>query len=79
MSQFIDRRPNSKNKSAVNRQRFLRRFKEQIKKAVTKQLAKEVLPIFDHGEKITIPRKDIYEPRLHHGRGGKWELCLCWK
>ncbi len=34
MAQFIDRRLNGKNKSTVNRQRFLRRYKEQIKESV---------------------------------------------
>jgi hypothetical protein len=32
MSHIIDRRLNGKNKSAVNRERFLRRFKAQIRK-----------------------------------------------
>ena len=31
MTWFIDRRLNGKNKSMVNRQRFLRRYKAQIK------------------------------------------------
>ncbi|MCF6261038.1 MAG: DUF444 family protein, partial [Gammaproteobacteria bacterium] len=35
MTQIIDRRINGKHKSAVNRQRFLRRFRQQIKKAVS--------------------------------------------
>ena len=35
MATFIDRRLDGKNKSSVNRQRFIRRFKSQIKKAVT--------------------------------------------
>ena len=35
MANFIDRRLNSKNKSTVNRQRFLRRYKNQIKKSVS--------------------------------------------
>ena len=34
MSYVIDRRLNGKNKSTVNRQRFLRRYKAHIKKAV---------------------------------------------
>ena len=34
MANFIDRRLNSKNKSTVNRQRFIRRYKSQIKKSV---------------------------------------------
>lgn len=74
MSQFIDRRPNSKNKSAVNRQRFLRRFKNQIKKAVNAAASKRSITNIDQGEKIKISRKDIYEPRLRHGRGGSWEF-----
>jgi len=32
MTRIIDRRLNGKDKSAVNRQRFIRRYKEQIKK-----------------------------------------------
>ena len=35
MAHFIDRRLNGKNKSAVNRQRFIRRYKQQIKQAVS--------------------------------------------
>ena len=34
MSYVIDRRLNGKNKSTVNRERFLRRYREHIKKAV---------------------------------------------
>ncbi|MDE0854889.1 MAG: DUF444 family protein, partial [Nevskia sp.] len=34
MSIIIDRRLNDRNKNAVNRQRFLRRYKEQIRKSV---------------------------------------------
>ena len=34
MSYVIDRRLNGKNKSTVNRQRFLRRYRDHIKKAV---------------------------------------------
>ena len=34
MSYIIDRRLNSRNKNAVNRQRFMRRYKSHIQKAV---------------------------------------------
>ena len=34
MTRIVDRRLNGKNKSAVNRQKFIRRFRNQIKKAV---------------------------------------------
>ncbi|HMU66230.1 MAG TPA: DUF444 family protein, partial [Cellvibrionaceae bacterium] len=34
MSYVVDRRLNAKNKSTVNRQRFLDRYRDHIKKAV---------------------------------------------
>lgn len=74
MSQIIDRRPNSKHKSAVNRQRFLQRFKDQIKKAVSDAVSKRSITDIERGEKITIPAKDTSEPRLHHGAGGHWDI-----
>ena len=59
MAQLIDRRPNAKNKSTVNRQRFLRRYKKQIKKAITEQIGKRSVTDLDKGENISIPSKDI--------------------
>lgn len=73
MTQFIDRRPNSR-KNAVNRQRFLRRFRGQIKKSVSEAISRRSITDIDRGEKITIPAKDIYEPKLRHGQGGYWEI-----
>ncbi|RWS36470.1 DUF444 family protein, partial [Erwinia amylovora] len=40
MAYFIDRRLHGKNKSAVNRQRFLRRYKEQIKQSISGSINK---------------------------------------
>lgn len=74
MSQVIDRRVNGKNKSAVNRQRFLRRFKEQIKKSVSEAVAKRSITDIDKGEKINIPTKDTSEPIFGHGQGGRREV-----
>jgi uncharacterized sporulation protein YeaH/YhbH (DUF444 family) len=74
MSQFIDRRLNPKNKSAVNRQRFLQRFRGQIRKAVTDAVAKRSVTDIDRGENIQIPAKDISEPVFRHGRGGRREM-----
>ncbi len=73
MSQFIDRRPNGKNKSAVNRHKFIRRFKSQIKKAVSEAVSERSITDLDRGEKINIPAKDITEPVFHHGPGGRRE------
>lgn len=70
MAIFIDRRKNAKNKSTVNRQRFIRRYKGQIKKAVSDAINKRGVTDIDSGEDITIPRKDMSEPTFHQGQGG---------
>ena len=70
MTQILDRRLNGRNKSAVNRQRFLRRYKRQIKQAVSDAIAKRSITDMGNGEKVIIPDKDISEPVLQHGQGG---------
>lgn len=74
MAHFIDRRLNGKNKSAVNRQRFLQRYKEQIKKAVSDAVSKRSIQDIDQGEHVSIPGKDITEPVFHQGKGGHREI-----
>ncbi len=73
MSQIIDRRLNGKNKSAVNRQRFMRRFQKQIKHAVTNAVSKRSITEIDKGEQIIIPTQDTTEPRFLYGSGGMRE------
>jgi uncharacterized sporulation protein YeaH/YhbH (DUF444 family) len=68
---IVDRRYDSKNKSSVNRSRFIRRFKGQIRKAVGDAISRRGITDIDNGEKIGIPAKDISEPRFHHGHGGR--------
>ncbi len=70
MANFIDRRLNSKNKSTVNRQRFLRRYKNQIKKSVSDAINQRGVTDIDSGENIVIPKKDLSEPVFHQGSGG---------
>ena len=71
MSIIIDRRLNGKNKSAVNRQRFIRRYKKHIKKAVSNAVNKRSITDITSGSDVTIPSKDLSEPIFHHGKGGK--------
>ena len=73
MATFIDRRLDGKNKSSVNRQRFIRRFKGQIKKAVTEAMNGRSITDMDNGEKINIPARDLSEPVFGHGPGGRRE------
>jgi uncharacterized sporulation protein YeaH/YhbH (DUF444 family) len=71
MSQFVDRRLSGKNRSAVNRQRLLRRVKGQIREAVGKAVSGRKVSDLERGEKISIPSRDLSEPIFHHGPGGR--------
>jgi len=73
MVRIIDRRFDSKKKSAVNRQRFMRRFKHQIRRAVADAIGDRSIRDVDSGENISIPSKDLSEPHFQHGEGGVWE------
>lgn len=67
---IVDRRQDSRNKSSINRGRFIRRFKGQIRQAVADAIAKRGIRDLESGEKIGIPGRDISEPQFHHGQGG---------
>ena len=73
MVRIVDRRFDSKNKSAVNRQRFMRRFKQQIRRAVADAIDGRSIKDLDNGESVSIPARDLSEPHFHHGSGGIWE------
>ncbi|QIB65041.1 YeaH/YhbH family protein [Kineobactrum salinum] len=70
MTHLVDRRLNGKNKSAVNRQRFIERHREQIRKSVQDSLRNRSITN-SSGEKISIPTRDTREPLFKHGEGGK--------
>ena len=71
MSIIIDRRLNAGKKSTVNRQRFLRRYKNIIKKAVQETVDHRSIRDTDRGGDISISRKDLTEPFFSHGEGGR--------
>ena len=71
MSMIIDRRLNGKNKSTVNRKRFLERYKKHIKNAVSDAVNKRSITDVVSGSEVTIPTKDLSEPVFRHGKGGK--------
>ena len=74
LQQIIDRRLAGKNKSIGNRERFLRRHKEQIREAVKRAVDGRGIRDIEHGEDIHIPKRDIAEPVFGHGQGGKREM-----
>jgi len=70
---LIDRRLNGRNKSVANRERFLRRYKEQIRKSVQDMVGERSITDMDKGGNVNIPVKDISEPQIHHAPGGDRE------
>lgn len=73
MSMIIDRRLNDHNKSATNRERFLRRYKDQVKRAIDGMVSDRSIKDMEKGGDVRIPVKDISEPAFRHGNGGDRE------
>ncbi|MCG2595166.1 YeaH/YhbH family protein [Ramlibacter sp. XY19] len=74
LHQVIDRRLSGKNKSIGNRERFLRRYREQIKDAVRKAVGDRSIRDIEEGADITLPKRDVTEPTFGHAPGGSREL-----
>ena len=74
LQQIIDRRLSGKNKSVGNRERFLRRHKEQIRDAVRRAVDGRGIRDMERGEDVHIPKKDLNEPVFSHGDGGVREV-----
>ncbi len=74
LQQIIDRRLSGKNKSIGNRERFLRRHKDQIREAVKRAVDGRGIRDMERGEEVHIPKKDLNEPVFGHGEGGVREV-----
>ena len=74
LQQIIDRRLSGKNKSIGNRERFLRRHKDQIREAVRRAVDGRGIRDMERGEDVHIPKKDLSEPVFGHGEGGTREV-----
>ena len=74
LQQIIDRRLSGKNKSIGNRERFLRRYKDQIREAVRRAVDKRGIRDMERGEDVHIPKRDLSEPVFSHGEGGIREV-----
>ena len=73
LQQIIDRRLSGKNKSIGNRERFLRRYRGQIRDAVRKAISGRNIRDLEQGEDITLPKRDVSEPVFGHAPGGNRE------
>ena len=76
MSEIIDRRANGRRKSAGNQQRFLKRYKAQIREAVARAVAQRKIADTDKGGNVTIPSRDLNEPNFTLGPGGNRQRVL---
>jgi uncharacterized protein len=74
LQSIIDRRLAGKNKSVGNRERFLRRHKEQVREAVKRAIDGRSIRDVERGEEVRIPKKDLSEPVFGHGAGGIREV-----
>ena len=68
MAQFVDRRLNPRDKSLGNRQRFLRRIRSEVKRAVDKAVAERGIADASKGGSVSIPSDGIDEPQFHLSR-----------
>ena len=77
MAQFVDRRLNPRDKSLGNRQRFLRRVRSEVKRAVDKAVAERSIADVSKGGSVSIPSDGIDEPQFHLSRdSGEREFVL---
>jgi uncharacterized protein len=76
MSEIIDRRANGRGKSASNQQRFLKRYRAQVREAVARAVSQRKIAETDRGGNVSIPARDITEPSFSLGSGGRRERVL---
>jgi len=63
---IIDRRKNPGGKSSGNRQKFLKRTKEEIRKSIHDKLGKRSIKGSGDDQDVTVTRKGIHEPQFGH-------------
>jgi uncharacterized sporulation protein YeaH/YhbH (DUF444 family) len=67
---IVDRRLNPGGKNLSNRQRFMRRAKEQIRKAVHESAAGKSIKDADQGGEVVLPARGVHEPTFHRSASG---------
>jgi uncharacterized protein len=77
MMYVIDRRRNPQGRSIGNRQRFLRRAREQIRDAIKEKLRERSIEDIGSGEDVVISSDGIHEPRFtRDAQAGQHERIL---
>jgi uncharacterized protein len=77
MPNFIDRRLNPKDKSLSNRQRFLKRVHEEVKRAIRDQVKSDKIADVDAAHGVPMPRRGADEPSFRpSGNSGDRQYVL---
>lgn len=67
---IVDRRLNPSGKNLANRQRFMRRAKSLIRKAVHESSASRSIKDADQGGEVSLPEQGVHEPSFHRSASG---------
>src|SRR3954451_8170127 len=67
---IVDRRLNPSGKNLANRQRFMRRAKSQIRKAVHESAGSRSIKDADEGGEVVLPAQGVHEPSFRRGSSG---------
>jgi len=67
---IVDRRLNPSGKNLANRQRFMRRAKAQIRKAVHESAGNRSIKDADEGGEVVLPAQGVHEPTFRRGSSG---------
>lgn len=66
LMRIVDRRADPPGRGAVNREKFIRRYKDEIKRAVDEEIGKRGIKDIGKGGKVSIPGRGLREPRFVH-------------
>ena len=67
---IVDRRLNPGGKSLANRQRFMRRAKSLIRKAVHESTTSRSIKDADEAGEVSLPAQGVHEPSFHRSATG---------
>src|ERR1700722_11752691 len=67
---IVDRRLNPSGKNLANRQRFMRRAKAQIRKAVHESAGNRSIKDADEGGEVVLPAQGVHEPSFRRSSNG---------
>jgi uncharacterized sporulation protein YeaH/YhbH (DUF444 family) len=73
-SWIVDRRNDAQNKSVINRQRFMRRYQDQIRKAVDQAIGQRSIKEMEQETTVPIPKKTLSEPTFRHSGDGAYDV-----